>query len=108
MELSNWIPILSIALAGATFLVGRLTASNQAGRESGEIKTDIKHIKESVEKIERRMDQIDTRTDDRMDELSQQLVGMGERLSKVEGYDSSAHKRLDEHIRNHKGGTYHE
>lgn len=102
MELSNWIPILSIALAGATFLVGRLTASNQAGRESGEIKTDIKHIKESVKKIERRMDQIDTRTDDRIEELSQQLVEMGKGLSKVEESAKSAHKRIDEHIRNHK------
>ena len=95
MELSAWIPILSLALAGATFLVGRLTASNQAGQEAGEMKTDIKHIKESIAKIEKRMET-------RIEELSQQLVEVGKGLSKVEASSASAHKRIDEHIQNHK------
>lgn len=56
MELNNWIPLLSLVLAIATFLVGRLTASHQAGRETGEIKTDIKYIKESVSKLEQKVD----------------------------------------------------
>ena len=101
MELSNWIPVLSIALAGATFLVGRLTASNQAGREAGEIKTDIKHIKESLGKIEKRMEISDSREETRIEELSQQIVEVGKGLSKVEESAKSAHKRIDEHIQKH-------
>ena len=102
MELSAWIPILSLALAGATFLVGRLTASNQAGQEAGEMKTDIKHIKESIAKIEKRMETSDSREETRIEELSQQLVEVGKGLSKVEASSASAHKRIDEHIQNHK------
>lgn len=108
MELALWIPVLSLAFAGATFFIGRMTAKKAEGEAAGELKTDIKYIKESVQKIERRMDVSDTRNDSRIEELSQQIVEVGKGLSKVEESSASAHKRLDEHIRNHKGGTYHE
>ncbi len=39
--------IVSVALALATFLIGRMTAAKNSGMIDGEMKSDIKHIKDT-------------------------------------------------------------
>lgn len=39
--------IISVVLAVATFILGRLSNANKKGETDGELKADIKHIKET-------------------------------------------------------------
>lgn len=42
--------IVSILLSLATFCIGRYVSVRQSGRDDGELKSDVKYIKNSVEK----------------------------------------------------------
>lgn len=39
--------VISVVLAVATFILGRLSNANKKGETDGELKADIKHIKET-------------------------------------------------------------
>lgn len=51
VELGIVISIISVIFVVISFVLGRTTSSNQSGREWGEMKTDIKHIKDDVSEI---------------------------------------------------------
>lgn len=109
MELSTIGALVSVLVASATFFIGRLSASNTAGKEAGTLATDIKYIKESIARIERRYDTDIHRLELRGEELHMQLAGLGQDAAKAGELARSAHQRLDEHIlREHpvgKGGS---
>jgi peptidoglycan hydrolase CwlO-like protein len=50
--------IISVALAIATFLIGRFVSVKQSGRDDGEMKSDVKYIKNSIEKQDAKLDGI--------------------------------------------------
>ena len=52
------IGILSLLLAAATFLIGRFAAAKQGGQADGELKADIRHIKDGIDKQESKLDGI--------------------------------------------------
>lgn len=43
--------LVSVALALATFLIGRMTAAKSKGESDGELKADIRHIKETQDEL---------------------------------------------------------
>jgi hypothetical protein len=49
-------PLLSILLAAGTFFIGRTSAASAKGSADGEMKADVKYIKSSVEKQEKKLD----------------------------------------------------
>ena len=50
--------LVSVALALATFLIGRMTNAKNSGQADGELKADIKYIKNSIEKQDVKLDGI--------------------------------------------------
>lgn len=50
--------IISILLSAATFCIGRFVSVRQSGKDDGELKSDVKYIKNSVEKQDIKLDGI--------------------------------------------------
>lgn len=98
MELSAIAAVTSLALAVATFFIGRVSAGNLAGKEAGSLATDIKYIRESIARIEKRCDTDIGKLEERADEVSIQIVGLGQEVSRAAESASSAHCRLDRHL----------
>lgn len=98
MELGTLATLTGAVLAVATFFIGRMSASNVAGKEAGTLATDIKYIKESIARIEKRCDADITRLEGRADEVSLQVSAMGQEVSRALEAARSAHTRLDEHM----------
>lgn len=63
MDVAVIITVLGLGLSVATFFVGRTSAAKDSGVADGESKSDIKHIKESLEKQDGRFDKLDTKLD---------------------------------------------
>lgn len=86
--------IISVLGTSSSVLFGYLafrrnaySDTKQIGRESGTVISDLGYIKSSIERIEKRLDNSESKFD-----------GVSTRLARVEESVSSAHKRLDEHI----------
>lgn len=56
IETTVLIAVCDLAISAATFFIGRMTAAKSSGAADGEMKADIKHIKDSVEKQEKKLD----------------------------------------------------
>jgi len=56
IETTILIAVCGLAISAATFFIGRMTAAKSSGAADGEMKADIKHIKASVEKQEKKLD----------------------------------------------------
>lgn len=104
-ELSTVIAVVGCALSLAGFWIGRATAHKAEGKEAGSLATDLKYIKESVERIETRLNDDVKRLEGRIDELSNQLVTIAGTAAK--GYESAKmeHNRLNEHLERDHGQT---
>ena len=64
IEVSVLIAIAGLSISVATFFIGRTTAAKSDGQSDGELKADIKYIKTSVEKQERKLDSVVENYDD--------------------------------------------
>ena len=64
IETSVLIAVCGLAISAATFFIGRMTAAKSSGAADGEMKADIKHIKISVEKQEKKLDGVVENYDD--------------------------------------------
>jgi len=104
-EVSAIITVGAFLLSVATFFIGRQSASKAEGKEAGSLATDLKYIKESVERIETRLNDDVKRLEGRIDELSNQLVTIAGTAAK--GYESAKmeHNRLNEHLERDHGQT---
>ena len=60
MELETIIALCGCALAVATFFIGRTSAAKHSGQADGEMRADIKYIKTSVDKHDKKLDGIST------------------------------------------------
>lgn len=98
MDIPTMTAIISVALAIGTFFIGRQTASHSAGEEAGAVTTDIRYIKESVDRIEGRLNADVARLEGRMDEQSNQLTQVSATAARAQESAKSAHNRIDEHL----------
>ena len=64
IETTVLIAVCGLAVSAATFFIGRTTAARSSGAADGEMKADIKHIKASVEKQEKKLDGVVENYDD--------------------------------------------
>jgi peptidoglycan hydrolase CwlO-like protein len=64
IETTVLIAVCGLAISAATFFIGRMTAAKQNGTADGEMRSDIKHIKDSVEKQEKKLDVVVENYDD--------------------------------------------
>ncbi len=99
------VAIAGLILAIAGFYLGRITNHKAEGKEAGSLATDLKYIKESVERIESRLNDDVKRLEGRCDELSKQMVTIAGTAAK--GYESAKmeHNRLNDHLERDHGHT---
>jgi peptidoglycan hydrolase CwlO-like protein len=58
MELTVAIAVAGLAVSVGTFFIGRVTSAKTTGKEDGELKSDIKYIRASVEKQEAKIEKV--------------------------------------------------
>lgn len=99
IEANVLIAVIGCVVSVATFYLGRQAGARTEGRETGSLFTDMKHIKESVERIESRLNDHVTRLEGRIDEVSKQLNATTGTAARAHESSRSAHHRLNEHLR---------
>ena len=112
-EASAIITVGAFLLSVATFYVGRQSASKAEGKEAGGLAKDIEYIRDSVERIETRLNDDVKRLEGRIDEVSKQVNEATGTAARAHESGKSAHKRIDEHLERdhdqilvkHKGGN---
>jgi archaellum component FlaC len=88
IEISVMIAVLGFALSAGTFFVGRMTAARSDGITDGELKSDIKHIKATVDKQDRKLDDVAANYSELKDEsaeLKERLHVLEERVQMLHG-----------------------
>ena len=95
VDINLIIAILGGCLSAATFFIGRQSAAQSAGREAGSLVTDLKYIKETVERIESRLNDDVRSLTDRIDKMSHELTEIREEVTRAFESAKSAHRRLD-------------
>lgn len=85
--------VSSIIFGYLAFRRNSNSETKQMGRETGTVISDLGYIKSSIERIEKRLDNSESKFD-----------GISTRLARVEESVASAHKRLDEHSSKRSGG----
>lgn len=86
-DLSIFITVAGLCLSVATFYFGRQSVTKADGKAAGALETDLRYIKESVGRIE-----------GRIDEISNQLAGISNTAGRAHESAKSAHNRIDEHL----------
>jgi peptidoglycan hydrolase CwlO-like protein len=80
--------VSSVLFAYLAFKRNAKNDTKEIGRESGTVISDLGYIKSSIERIEKRLDNSESKFD-----------GISTRLAKVEASVASAHKRLDDQLK---------
>lgn len=81
------IPALSLILAGATFFIGRLTASKTDGEKSGAMASDLGYIKAGVDDLKKELRDLRDGLADlnsRMAVAEQEIKTLWKMINKVE------------------------
>ena len=91
MDSSIFLALCGLLLSAATFFIGRTTAAKQTGLLDGEMKSDIKHIKNSVEKQERKLDEVVESYDDvklEIERLKGRLKALEQKVEMLHSVDA--------------------
>jgi chromosome segregation ATPase len=81
------IPVLSLILAGATFFIGRLTASKSDGEKSGAMASDLGYIKAGVDDLKKELRDLRdglSALNSRMAVAEQEIKTLWKMINKVE------------------------
>ena len=80
VDITVLIAVLGFALSVGTFFIGRMTAVKKDGFADGETKANIRYIKESVDKHDRKLD----RVAENYESVRTEIVELRGRLEKLE------------------------
>lgn len=80
VDLSIVIAVGGLALSAATFAIGRLTSAKNSGVADGELKTDVKYIRDSINKQEKKLDMVV----ENYSEVKTEIMQLKERLHALE------------------------
>ena len=97
-DLTVFITVAGLLISVATFIIGRQTASKNDGKAAGALETDLKYVKESVGRIESKLDRDTQRLEGRIDEISKQIVEISNEANRGHESAKSSHNRIDEHL----------
>lgn len=95
VDINFIIAILGGCLSAATFFIGRQTASRSDGERAGVVAANLECIKESVSRIERKLNEDVKGLTDRIDKMSCELTELREDVTRALESAKSAHRRLD-------------
>lgn len=88
IEITVLIAVIGCALSVGTFFVGRLTAARNYGEADGELKADVKYIKSSVDKQEKKLDKMTENYSDlegEIRELKERLKALEDKVKLLHG-----------------------
>lgn len=103
MDSGTIMALLGTGLSVATFFIGRQSAAKSDGIKDGALATDLRYIKESVDRIENRLNDEVKHLEGRVDELSKQIVTISGTSSSAYESAKMQHKRLNEHLEREHG-----
>lgn len=85
METGQIIALGSLVVALAGFLIGRLTASKKDGQQVGVILTKLDDLTDNIIRLEKQIDKISDRLDNRVATLQKDQNALRDRLASLEG-----------------------
>ena len=88
INVSVLIAIIGCALSVGTFFIGRVTTAKTTGKEDGELESDIKYIRASVEKQEAKIEKVAGNYDDirlEIQELKGKLSALEQKVKMLHG-----------------------
>lgn len=95
VDINLIIAVLGGCLSAATFFIGRQTASHADGEKAGVVAANLECIKESVARIERKLNEDVKGLTDRIDKMSCEVSELREDVTWAIESAKSAHKRID-------------
>ena len=85
METGQIIALGSLIVALTGFLIGRLTASKKDGQQVGVILTKLDDLTDNITRLEKQIDKISDRLDNRVATIQKDQNALRDRLSSLEG-----------------------
>lgn len=85
METGQIIALGSLIVALTGFLIGRLTASKKDGQQVGVILTKLDDLTDNITRLEKQIDKISDRLDNRVATLQKDQNALRDRLASLEG-----------------------
>lgn len=88
IDLNLAIAVIGVALSVGTFFIGRMSKAKTDGAADGELKADIKYIKTSVEKQEKKLDGVAENYHDireEMEELKGRMNALEQKVKMLHG-----------------------
>ena len=95
IDINLIIAILGGCLSAATFFIGRQTAAQSDGERAGVVAANLECIKESVSRIEKKLNEDVRDLTERIDKMSCEMTELREDVTRAIESAKSAHKRLD-------------
>jgi len=92
IDISVLVGLLGFVLSVGTFFIGRTTAAKSEGRADGELKTNVRYIKDSVDKHDKKLDKIAENYSDlegEIRELKARLKALEDKVKLLHGGDSA-------------------
>ena len=88
VEIGSLAALITLAISLTSFYIGRRTASHEHGKESGIILTEVRNVKECVDKLNVRLEVTNDRADQRYAEVLS-------RVAAVEAAGKQLYARMD-------------
>ena len=88
INISVLIAVIGCALSVGTFFIGRVTTAKTSGKEDGELKSDIKYIRASMDKQEAKIEKVAGNYDDirlEIQELKGKLSALEQKVKMLHG-----------------------
>lgn len=70
IDVSVLIAVLGFAMSVGTFFIGRVTAAKTSGQKDGEMQANVRHIKDTVDKQDKKLNDIAENYIDLKDEIA--------------------------------------
>ncbi len=88
IDMAVLIAVIGCALSVGTFFIGRVTAAKSDGKADGELRANVRHIKDTVDKQDQKLNDIAENYSDLKDEiakLKERLHVLEERVKMLHG-----------------------
>ena len=92
IDISVLIAIGGILLSAATFFIGRVTAAKTDGIADGEMKSDVRHIKNAVDKQGGKLDQVVENYEEikiELERLKGRMAALEQKVNMLHGGDGA-------------------
>lgn len=92
IDMSILIAVCGFALSVGTFFVGRMTAAKKDGVEDGEMKSDVRHIKNAVDKQGGKLDQVVENYEEikiELERLKGRMTALEQKVNMLHGGDGA-------------------